>query len=261
LFNELSRASSGIFYTHHPYPCLSFEFDRTSAPCTAEAMNPVGVTSEEFCEFYPLLYHMAWAGSWPTIEMFGLLSTSALLDVYEVAGDKRARIESMHRSSPVTIRHPSYPPVTVRDQHPMSDSALRRSLQGGMTPADWHRTLNSRVFFWLTEDRLNRMLSSPPYAKLPHLILVLRTSAVVKQNWDRVWLAPMNSGCTVPFAHPRGPDTFSRPADYPWQERKNRGPDRVVEFTVEGGVRNVSSFLLRSEDRVPPESQSELLLL
>ena len=35
---------------------------------------------------YPPLYHMAAEGSWPSIQRHGLLSTSALLDLYEVCG-------------------------------------------------------------------------------------------------------------------------------------------------------------------------------
>ena len=37
----------------------------------------------------PTLYHMAECGSWPSIRRHGLLSTSALLDLYGVQGAER----------------------------------------------------------------------------------------------------------------------------------------------------------------------------
>lgn len=40
-----------------------------------------GVDPGELAERYPRLFHMAAAGSWPSIERHGLLSTSALLDI------------------------------------------------------------------------------------------------------------------------------------------------------------------------------------
>ena len=40
-------------------------------------------------ELYPRLYHMAHAGSWPMIQRHGLLSTTALLDLFEIGGERR----------------------------------------------------------------------------------------------------------------------------------------------------------------------------
>lgn len=37
----------------------------------------------------PVLYHMAARGSWESIQRHGLLSTSALLDLFGVMGDRR----------------------------------------------------------------------------------------------------------------------------------------------------------------------------
>ena len=35
--------------------------------------------AEQLIEHYPRLYHMAWAGSWKSIEQHGLLPTQELL--------------------------------------------------------------------------------------------------------------------------------------------------------------------------------------
>ena len=40
------------------------------------------MTVDELLATYPRLWHMAMDGSWPSIEKRGLLSTSALLELY-----------------------------------------------------------------------------------------------------------------------------------------------------------------------------------
>jgi Family of unknown function (DUF7002) len=51
----------------------------------------MAITPEEFANHYPCLYHMAEANIWPSIEKHGLLSTTALLDLFEVNGNRRHR--------------------------------------------------------------------------------------------------------------------------------------------------------------------------
>ena len=208
-----------------------------------------GVSREEFVSKYPLLYHMAWAGNWPSIQQHGLLSTSALLAMYEVSAQQRVLLEDSHRPKPVRLEHPVHGEILVRDQHPMSDKALRRVLLDGLTPRDWYRTLNSKVFFWVSEARLNRMLETPWYRHEDNLVMVLDSDALTQRYWDKVWLAPMNTGCTVPYAHPRGARTFASPNNYPWLGRKGRGEDRVVEFTVSDSVPDALQFVIRVEQR------------
>ena len=53
----------------------------------------VGVAKDELAGKYPLLFHMAELGSWPSIERHGLRSTSMLLDLFEVSGSKLEDLE------------------------------------------------------------------------------------------------------------------------------------------------------------------------
>ena len=69
---------------------------------------------------YPTLYHMAEHGSWPGIRKLGLLSTSSLLDLFEISGKARHEMESKRRLESVQIRHPIYGEAVVRDQKPLS---------------------------------------------------------------------------------------------------------------------------------------------
>ena len=67
----------------------------------------------------PRLFHMAEAGSWPSIRERGLLSTSALLDLHGVAGEAREAIEARRRPAAVALA----PGVTVRDNGPLNEAA------------------------------------------------------------------------------------------------------------------------------------------
>lgn len=58
---------------------------------------------ETFIAHYPRLYHMAEAGTWPSIKQHGLLSTLAVLDRYGIAGPQRLVLETQHRPSKVTV--------------------------------------------------------------------------------------------------------------------------------------------------------------
>ena len=197
---------------------------------------------DELIEKYPYLYHMAEKNSWSKISKQGLLSTSALLDLYEYDGAQRIQIEASLRPANVVIRHKQYGEAVIRDQHPMSDKGLQRCLSDGLTPTQWYKLLNERVFFWVTEERLIRLLSAGHYASAEHDVLVLDTAKIVKDYEKKITLCPMNSGCTKPFPHPRGKDTFLPIAKYPWEhwlEKRGRKGETVVEVAVIGSLQNV----------------------
>jgi hypothetical protein len=194
---------------------------------------------------------MAAHGSWPSIQRHGLLSTSALLDLFGISGLARTRLESEHRPTCKLINHPVHGGAVVRDQIPMSDAGLERCLQDGLTPASWYRLLNSKVFFWLTLDRLERLLGARAYRDQAHTILTLDTAALLARHEARVLLSPINSGCTKPYPHPRGLATFQPLATYPFAayDRSRGRKDPVVELAVEGGVAEVSDLVVSVEER------------
>ena len=189
----------------------------------------------------PTLFHMAERGAWPAIERHGLLSTSALLDLYGVTGAARDAIEASRRPEGTVLTRPGLPAVTVRDQKPMTDRALERCLTGGMTPPDWYRLLNGKVFFWLSEARLAKLLGARPYRDGEHDVLELDTARLVDAYRDRITLSRINSGSTIRKAAPRGPDTFRTIADYPIRP----GRERAVELAVTGGVPDIARFVIR----------------
>jgi hypothetical protein len=208
------------------------------------------VNADELAELIldcPTLYHMAERGSWPSIKQRGLLSTSALLDLYQVDDVPRMQIEEVRRAESAILQNPSLPPAVVRDQFPMTDAGLVRCLPSHITPANWYKLLNQKVFFWLTKDRLIRLLNAGNYRNSAHDVLEIDTQSLLNHYFDRIWFCPINSGCTKPFPHPRGDDTFLRIPDYPyshWRSKRKRG-ERVVEFVIDYGVPDIHRFVRR----------------
>jgi len=201
---------------------------------------------EDFFSLHPKLYHMAWEGAWPSIVKHGLLSTEALLDLYDVTGERRSKILATHRAESVRIEHPQYGTAMIRDQKPMNDTKLSRCLTGGLKPADWYRLLNSKVFFWTTPGRLCKMVSAGPYKQFPHCILTLDTRKVVEDYRDKITFSPINSGATR-FANTlRGLETFTRFEDFPYEAYRRKGRPRndiFVELTVHHGVNDIGRYV------------------
>jgi len=205
----------------------------------------------ELIQDCPTLYHMAERGSWPSIREYGLLSTSALLDLYDVQGVEREAIEGRRRPEGVTVEHPALRPVVIRDQKPMDDAGLRMCLLDGLSPEDWYRCLNRRVYFWLTRERLLRLLNARPYRVAEHDVLELDTATLIAAYRPAITLSPINSGTTKPFpstASKRGRATFLPIADYPysqWRANGRKPGERVVELTVDYGIPDIARFVRR----------------
>lgn len=205
-----------------------------------------GITPKDLASRHPRLYHMAEAGSWPSIQRHGLLSTTALLDLFNVHGEARKSIEERHRPESVVIEHPSVGSAVVRDQKPMDDIGLTRALYDDLTPQEWYKILNQKVFFWLTEQRLNTLLGARAYRNSRHTVLILDTQSLLEIYADKVLLSPFNSGATKPFPHPRGKDTFLPLTEYPYKDwsKKRKKKDPIVELAVQHGVEEVERFVL-----------------
>src|SRR5262245_13553452 len=106
---------------------------------------------------------MAERRSWSLISNGGLLSTTALLDSYDITGSKRQVIEAQRRPKSILIETKESGSAVIRDQFPMDDKGLTRCLEDGLLPEDWYRLLNAKVFFWLTRNRLLRLLNAGTY--------------------------------------------------------------------------------------------------
>jgi hypothetical protein len=188
---------------------------------------------------------MAEAGSWPAIKRDGLLSTAALLDRFEIQGVPRTAIESERRAHSVEIHHPGLGSAWIRDNKPINETVLQRTLVG-MSLAQWYETLNGRVFFWLTRQRLDRLRRARPYRDRPHDLLTVDTAALLQAHGEQIELAHLNTGAVHRGAnYPRGVGTFRRIADYPWQTRVAIAPrEPIVELTVPYAVPDIAESVV-----------------
>jgi hypothetical protein len=203
----------------------------------------------ELVKRYPRLWHMAEIENWDLIQAHGLLSTSALLDLFEYKGKRRHVIESSYRADSVVIEHPELGSATIRDQRPMHGDKVVERFLDDLIPAQWYRTLNSRVFFWLSEERLEKLLGAGPYRERPHMVLELDTEALLERHISRVALSPINSGAIFPGGRARrGSQTFSRFESYPWNEREKQ-KEIVVELAVDYSVPDLIDLLVDAQER------------
>ena len=205
--------------------------------------------AEELATICPVLYHMAEQGAWPSIRRHGLLSTAALLDLFEVEGSCRERILGSRRAYSETISHRKHGTAVIRDQEPMDDKGLRRCLPDDITPEDWYRLLNGKVFFWATPDRLETLLRA--YRESRHTILFIDTAALVQSYGQEITVTTMNTGATKPFPHPRGHDSFVELSKFDYHASlQRRGKAKALaEVTVEYAVRDLAALVKRVEER------------
>lgn len=201
----------------------------------------------EIIESYPRLYHMAASDSWDRLKAHGLRSTSSLLDLFEITGAEREAIESTHRPRSVTITHPQWGTAEVRDQLPLNEAKLLKCLRG-VTPREWYELLNGKTYFWLTYERVLKLLCARAYRGRIHTVLTVDSASLVRAYASDIRLSPINSGQTLYEPRPRGRDTFYTIADYPFAARRRarRGvANAIAELTIEGGVPDIERFVLR----------------
>jgi hypothetical protein len=216
------------------------------------------VNETALIDIFPRLYHVTDGGAWPSVRTQGLLSTSALLDLYGVQGPARSAFESERRPTGMILKGDGLPDALLRDQSPMSEKALIGCLDG-MTPREWYRSLNAKVFFWTSMQRLQRLLTAKAGRDVAQLVLTVDTRSLVTTHRDRVLLSGMNAGSTIRRPLLRGPRTFLPIADFPYEERRRtRSPsDALVEFVVEGAVPDIMDHLVAVEE-IGPDRRVEV---
>lgn len=191
---------------------------------------------------------MAESCSWPSIRKHGLLSTSALLDLFEIKGEERCTIESRCRPENITIHHRVYGSAVIRDQKPLREKTLRNLLDG-MTTAEYYLMLNQKTFFWTQRERLERLLNARAYRRRSHTVLTVDTKALVTKHQSSIWLSHINSGAAIYGSGRRGSYTFKRIGEYPFEEmRKKKKDDAIVELAVDYAVKDILELVIRVEE-------------
>ena len=158
------------------------------------------------------------------------------MDLLRVSPEQREKLVRRHRPECATLSHDTHGQFVIRDQKPMSVAGLTKALGGGLGPSDWYELLNRKVFFWPNEKRLHKMMCARAYKKDKHIVLVINTTSLLRSHFNDVLLSRINSGCTVPFPHPRGVDTFLPPDQHPFDSRKKSSGEGFAELLVEYAV-------------------------
>jgi hypothetical protein len=211
------------------------------------------VERDELVRLYPRLYHMAAPDAWPQIVRHGLLSTDALLNLFEVAEPQRTELLTRRRAASVTISHPEHGTAVVRDNLPLSESKLAAALTD-MTVEQWLRLLNSKVFFWLQRERVDRLLHARAYRNNSHLVITVDTQLLLDHiGDDSVTLSRINTGSTAYLAAPRGSDTFKQIGGYSHPPRRwaLKSSSDIAELSVAGTIANIVAVAVRADLHTP----------
>lgn len=214
------------------------------------------MTPEDLAALHPRLYHVTSPGAWPQIRRHGLLTASASVDLFDPPADTRAAILADRRERSIPLEAPGLGKLEVNDQIPLSMKALATCLDNDLAPSDWLAMLNMRVFFWPSEDALDRLLSARMNRTRARDVLVFETLSLARAHAARLELCPINSGATIRKAARRGMATFTPLTELSyrdWRRRRGRS-DQIVEVTLRGSLRDPDAHLVRIDTHNPVSS-------
>lgn len=166
----------------------------------------------------------------------------------------------MRRTS-VPLQRDGLPDALVRDQRPLK--FIEQCLVPGVTLQEYLDALNGRVFFWVSPERLSRLMGATAYKKYPQTVLEIDTATLLAAH-PHVDLAPYNTGSVhVPNMPARGPATFVRLEDYPYEQmvKKRGSSDAVVELTVPYAAPSVADAVVKVQRWEQGEPTSQLFPL
>lgn len=196
----------------------------------------------EFVERHPRLFHMAADQSWPSIRSRGLLPTSSLVELCQPSNSIARQVLKHRRPVRETLMTPDGDEVSIRDQKPLQLHNLKLV---GIDLEGWLELLNERVFFWVDEEHLNRLLGARAYRSYPHHVLTIDTAELVHRHADNLQVSGINSGATIfPTSPARGAHTFQTVKEFEYSERPSKVGRPIVEASVLGGVVDVSEFTI-----------------
>jgi len=116
-------------------------------------------------------------------------------------------------------------------------------LPKSLSPRTWYRLLNSKVFFWASRDRLNRLLRARHYRANLHDVLVIDTAKLLNDFANKIHLCRMNSGNTFPIPHLRDKGIFKRIEEYPTSKSGLPRPP-IAEVVVDLGIQNMERYVV-----------------
>jgi hypothetical protein len=165
---------------------------------------------------FSALWHVTFAGGWDGIQQLGLLRA------IDIAPDRCDEL----RLEPNEVDGPGGTPIVLRNQ-------LRSRIDPTpylvkMTPAEWWRLVNSRVYFFCRQADLDTLVGAYVQRGLAQDVIKLRTRRALEDVADMIEVTTVNAGVFPREREPsRGRDTFVPLADYPVS-----GVAKIREITV-----------------------------
>jgi hypothetical protein len=208
------------------------------------------VNTAEFVHLHPRLFHMAAEEAWPSIKRHGLLSTTAVLDLAEIGGDERIRLEERRRPESVAITVDGREFV-LRDQKPLNQAKLERCLVD-MTVAEWLRMLNGKVFMWPARERCEQLLNARAYRDRTHTIIEFDTARLLERH--DVTVSPINAGAVLYDPPKRGTFTFTTIDTFPDHRYRKRGRWKMIaevaaSYSIPAAAELISAVWKADADR------------
>jgi hypothetical protein len=142
----------------------------------------------------------------------------------------------------------------------MPPHILARSLDGRLSTADWFEAVNSKVFFWLCPNRLNRHRAA--YAARAQIVLVVDAASMLTKYRDSAFVTPINVGNARRRPALRNLSTFVPYARWladGWAHENigGRSPRKSshfpVELTVEEVIPDVLEYVSTIKELAPGE--------
>ncbi|MEJ1110720.1 MULTISPECIES: DUF7002 family protein [unclassified Kribbella] len=203
---------------------------------------------ELLARLHPCVFHSTSESAWPSIQKFGLQSTLQLLDIFGVTEAQRTELLSRPRRESVVLHADGLPAVVIRDQKPMK--FIGEKIDPESSLQQYLDAINSRVFFWASRERLERLRDAKEYRGQPQVILCVDTGRLIERYERAIQLCRFNSGAIMQKNHPtRGHRSWLSIADYPYEEyerRYGRGK-ALAEVTVLDAVPDIEDLLIDVE--------------
>jgi hypothetical protein len=202
----------------------------------------------------PVVYHLAEISNWPFIEEEGLKCAATLLEQSSLDPEETERRVREQRISRLVLPDGR----VLRDQNPAPESALKRCLVD-MEPSEWYQILNSRIFFWVDVDRLNRVRRAMIDSE--QVVAVIDTEALLSKYGASAAVTPFNIGNAKRKPSQRGSSTL---VPYPtwkcsgWDTessgiggRSRSRSHKPAELVIETAIPDIRQYVLELRRLAP----------
>ena len=198
------------------------------------------MTPDELAARIPRLYHVTDRRSRGLIEREGLLCARSMIERFVSDPEARDRLVSERRRDFLTLHDGPEGYAALNDNAPLVFGKLASRLDDGLSPTDWLRILNGRVFFW--PEPQERFFAAGRRGGRELLLLTLSTASLARAYEGRLDLAPINTGSALREPARRGLRTFTPASEVSWDAwRRLRSDvksslDQVRELSIRGDV-------------------------